>query len=159
MVSMIPRSLLLRRLSGVILLGAIVLSMMQMVPATVTANATHTKDVNGHVTDGGGTPLPGAAVSVTIDGNIKTATTDGAGFCAVQFKNNQWTVGSNIHVQATYNSQVATNDIAADNSYVQEVNVKYAFAIPEFGGYLGMLLAGGFVAAISLVLLTDNRRK
>jgi hypothetical protein len=157
MTNMTPRSFLLARLRVVVLFGAIVVSVMLMVPATVSADATHIKVVNGYVMDSAGHRISGAAVSVTIDGNTLSVISDSNGLYLVLFNPNQWTVNSIIHVEAIYNSQTATNETPADDSTTQLVNVEGTFAIEEFGGPLGLLFAGGFVAAISIVLLADNK--
>jgi len=158
--NMTTRSFSPRFFPVVILFAVVVFSVMLMVPATVSANHNHAKDVTGYVTDIMGNPLPGAAVSVSIDGFTHSTTTDSNGFYqAPQFKNSDWTMGSTIYVNVTYNSQPAASTAVADGNPTQQVNVQYPYEIPQLGGSLGLLLAGGFVAAISIVLLTDKKRK
>ncbi len=138
---------------------AIVSAAMLFVPSLASAAATHSKVVNGYVLDNAGKRLPGASVSITIDGNTRTTTTDANGFYTVNFPKSQWTVGSNIHVAATYNSNVATNDTLADDSAIQAIWVEFMYEIPQFGGSLGLLVAGIFIAAISVVWLVHGRGK
>ena len=152
-------SLAVRCMPVMIAFGAILFTVMMAVPATVSADATHPKWVNGFITDIMGNQLGGATVSVTIDGNTKAETADGDGFYQVSFIATEWTVGSNIHVVATYDSQEAWSDELADDTFVQAVDVQYPYEIPQFGGSVGLVVAGVFVAAVSVVLLADNRRR
>jgi hypothetical protein len=152
-------SLVVKSVSAVVILWVMLLSVMLAVPATVSADATHPKWVSGYVIDIMGNPQAGWEVSVTIDGNTKTETSASDGFYQVQFAMTEWTVGSTIYVEATHESKQAENDTLADDSFVQVVNVQYPYEIPQFGGTLGLLIAGAFVAVVSIVLLTDKKRK
>jgi hypothetical protein len=147
-------------MSAVIVLGAVLLAAMLAVPASVSADAPTPKWINGFVMDVMGRHLPNADVSITIDTTTHSEQADSDGFYSLQFQTTEWTIGSVIHIVATYNSQQATNESAtASAAIVQWMNVTYPYEIPQFGSPLGLLLAGGFVAAVSIVLLTDKKRK
>jgi len=155
------RSFVHKFASVVIVLGAVLFAVALAVPAAVSADAPTPKWINGFVMDITGRHLPNANVSVTIDSTTHSEQADEDGFYSLQFTPTEWTIGHTIQVVATYNEQQAVND--EDNAtagIVQWVNVTFPYEIPQFGGSsAGLLLAGGFVAAVSLVLLTDRKRK
>lgn|GEM_PF-1805207 len=141
-----------------VVLIAVVTSAVLLLASTASAAATHSKAVNGYIYGNDGKPLVGAGVTVNIDGNAKAATTDATGFYAVNFPKNQWTVGSMIYVNATFNSVLATNSTLADDSSPQRVDVHFMYEIPQFGGYPQLLLAGGVLGAISVFFLVRRGR-
>lgn len=152
------RSLALRCMSVVMVLGAVMFAIMLAVPATVSAGAGP-KWVNGYVMDSAGRTLAGAQVSVTINGKTVVDTSDGTGYYNCIFDDGDWVAGDTIRAVAIYNSQEAVNQTTCSALLNQRVNVEYTYEIPQFGSSLGLLLAGGFVAAVSVVLLSDKKRK
>jgi len=144
-----------------IVAAAIVISVADLGrPNTSVMAALGPKIVQGYVNDTVGTPLEGALVTVEIiaqAGGIvrdtQTDTTGSDGYYMVTFGDaSKWDIGDTILATATYDSNQKSNQTIADDSGVQQVNVNFDFAIPEFSSLLGL------VAALAAVVCVANLR-
>lgn len=128
-----------------------------------TSAATHAKTVRGYVWDSVGRDIEGASVLINIkDGesivSSDSDTTDANGFYSVIFNDFEWDIGNTIEVISMYESSEEINSTVADDSFVQWVNVSYTFEIPQFGGGMGLLIAGGFLGAIAIASFTRRKK-
>ena len=112
------------------------------------------KAVRGHVTDLLGYPIEGANVTVVVkSGAIVRATlwydsTEPDGYYLVTFEGNQWDEGNIIEVTARYGSETAQNSTVADSQPYQNVDVRFSFAIPEFGQMLPFVTVGSVAVLV-----------
>ncbi|MBU1914123.1 MAG: hypothetical protein KJ563_02885, partial [Candidatus Thermoplasmatota archaeon] len=113
---------------------------------TWTITVTRPKTIRGHVQDSGGNPLYASNVIVVVKaGNhiraVQYAITDKFGFYMVTFDQGDWNAGNTIEVSASNGSETATNSTDAHNYPHQEINVRLATEVPEFGHPIVFLLA------------------
>ena len=111
-----------------------------------TITVTRPKTVTGHVLDSGGSPLKSLTVTVTVkDGNdiraVQYPITNDSGIYSVTFDQVDWSPGNTLEVSATNGSETATNATDADNYPNQEINVRLAAEVPEFGSPIVFVLA------------------
>jgi hypothetical protein len=138
--------------------------------ALMTSNealaATGPKAVRGYIWDDHGNLVEGADVTVNIlaqsDSSVRateadTTLADGEYF--VTFSLDEWDVDDMIEVIATYNTVQEPNSTAATVSGLQWVNVSFDFEIPEFGSYLGLLIAGGAIGIVGIAVVSMKRRR
>jgi hypothetical protein len=131
-------------------------------PAEVTS--VFPTDVRGYVRDGGGNPLEGADVTVSMikpDTTLRaswTDTTDSDGLYITTFAPSEWEVGDTIQVVAEYGLESGSNSVAAADVPIQYVDVTVGTAIPEFSD-LGTVASVGGMLAMFLVVFSARRRK
>lgn len=118
------------------------------------------KAVCGNVTDMFGYPIEGANVTVVVKvGAIVRATlwydsTDPDGYYLVTFEGSQWDENNTIEVTARYGAETAQTSTIADSSAVQWIDVRFSFAIPEFGPMFPLAVIG----CVSVFVLMSWRR-
>ena len=146
----------------IVIIGLVLLS-AAITSDNVTAGS-FPKGVVGVVRDSAGTPLEGADVTVNmLDGagptirDTQTDTTDSDGQYAVTFALEYWEVGDTIDVIATYNAAEETNSSTADILPFNQVDITYAFEIPEFGSLSGILISAGILGIIASVALRKRK--
>ena len=113
---------------------------------TWTITVTRPKTIRGHVQDSSGNPLNGSNVMVAVKAGsdiraVQYAITDELGFYMVTFDQGDWNAGNTIEVSAANGSETATNSTDADNYPYQEINVRLAAEVPEFGDSVVFVLA------------------
>lgn len=128
--------------------------------------------VRGYVRDNAGNHLEGAYVTVNLrDGNdvnkikyTQSDQTDEEGFygkVAFDPQETPWENGDKVQVIASWHGNLAESWGEANydpNHPILWINVTYMFEIDEYGsGAIGLVVAGGFVAAVSVVLLTKRK--
>ena len=153
----------MKRIVPVVMVVTVIFAVgMLLAPAMVSA-ASGPKAVAGYVWDNAGNNITGASITVNIRNltNVIKATqsdtTDSDGYYAVTFQPADWEIGYTIETISTYNSIQETNSTTATNYPFQFVNISYPFEIPELGSWVGLVIAGGFLGAVAVVMLT--RRK
>lgn len=154
-----------RRLATVIpVIIAIAFAAMYLLSGFAQA-ASGPKVVRGYIRDNEGTVLQNADVTINIlypDTSLRSTlsdTSDSSGFYSVTFGNSDWDIGNTIQVIATYSSNQERNSTLANANPVQYVNVTYPYVIDEFGSALGLIMAGGAIAAVAAVFLVFFRRR
>jgi hypothetical protein len=128
-----------------------------------TITVTRPKTVTGQVTDSGGNPINSSTVTVTVKAgnNIRAvlyATTNDSGIYSVTFDQGDWSPGDTLEVSAANGSETATNSTDADDYPSQEIDLRLAADIPEFGNSIGLVLAVSS-AMIAMVGYTLSRRR
>lgn len=133
-------------------------------PVTPTSDIgiedNYPKPVRGNVTDMFGYPIEGANVTVvvkvgaTVRATMWYDSTEPNGYYAVTFEGSQWDVGNTIEVTARYGAEIAQNSTIADSSAVQNIDVRFSFAIPEFGSMFPLTVIG----CVSVFVLLRWRR-
>lgn len=123
-------------LTSFVFLGAI--------QAFATDKETNTK-VRGNVYDQtAGVPIGGLAVSVTCNGNTKTATTDGNGLYVVQFTKSQCDKYAPVSASATFNGEPLSMSVLVSAQNTATMNLNFGMvAVPEFGLITGLVSAVG----------------
>lgn len=129
-----------------------------------TITVTRPKTIRGHVHDSGGNPLYASSVMVTVKAGsdiraILYAITDEFGFYMVSFDQGDWNAGNTIEVSATNGPETAINSTDADNYPYQEINVRFAAEVPEFGDSVVFVLAvsSAIIAAFGFALRRKRR--
>lgn len=122
----------------------------------------------GYVTDSVGTPVEGAWVTMTDlnTGKIRTATTDGTGGysnAGDEFGLSDWFVGDTMRVVATFNSQDSTPTnvvLTSENTGTGliQIDTEFPYEIPEFGSFLGVMVALLAAGAVGAVFLSTRRK-
>jgi hypothetical protein len=128
--------------------------------------ATGPKQVKGYIWDNAGRLVEGADVTINMlaqsDLSIRASyseTTPSDGYYSVSFGMSEWDIGDTIQVIATFNGNQEPNSTAATSTFSQWVNVSFDFEIPEFGGYLGLLIAGGAIGVVGIAVVSMKRRR
>lgn len=132
------------------------LMLMPVPTAAGPANLT----VIGYVYDNAGTPLEGADILVEVRAGsfpTRSATTDEDGFYLVDFDLADWQIGDTVRTTATYNTVEEFEEGVADGSTVVNLDIHFAFEIPEFGSLLGVLAATMLMGTIAV--FSVRRRK
>ncbi|MBE0517769.1 MAG: hypothetical protein IH630_00905 [Thermoplasmata archaeon] len=125
------------------------------------------KQVKGYIWDSAGRPADGTDVTINIlrqsDSSIRATmseTVGASGYYSVSFDPDEWDIGDTIQVIATYESaQQPPVSVVATSVPYQWANVTFLFEIPEFGSYLGLLLAGGAIGAVGIAVVAMKRRR
>jgi len=136
-----------------------------MIAPAIVSGASGPKQVRGYIWDNTGRDLEGADVTVNIrypDTSLRSTlsdTSDANGYYSVTFGPSDWDIGNTIEVISTYDSNQETNSTSANANPFQWVNITYPFGIPEFGSTLGILVAGGFLGAVSIAMLSRKKRQ
>jgi len=133
-----------------------------------SARAAELKTVDGHVADGGGTPLVGANVTVNMrkpmpDNSIRSTmwydATDSSGLYVVTFGGMggaDWVAGDTIEIIVTKGTSVTkTVTCTADD---QTIDVLWPYVIPEFGSATGLVVAAGAVCVLGLLLASRKKK-
>jgi hypothetical protein len=71
----------------------------------------------------------------------------------------EWDIGDMIQVIATFDSKQEPNSTVATSVGPQWVNISFKFVIPEFGSYLGLLIAGGAIGIVGIAVVSMKRRR
>ncbi len=156
-----------RKLPAVLISLSALLLVVMMFSANLASAGPGPKSVRGYIWDNMGNRVEGAHVLVEIinpgNGQVKISDTfdsDSNGFYSVMFGPFDWEVGDTIKVTATYNSVPRSNTTSADANAIQFVDVTFPFEIPQMGGgWLGLLVSGGAVAAVALVIMGMPKKK
>jgi hypothetical protein len=156
-----------RKLPAVLISLSALLLVVMMFSANLASAGPGPKAVRGYIWDNMGNTVEGAHVLVEIinpgNGAVKASgsyDSDEDGFYSVLFGNFDWDVGDTIKVTATYNSVPRSNSTVADANPIQMVDVTFPFEIPQMGGgWLGLLVSGGAVAAVALVIMGMPKKK
>jgi hypothetical protein len=122
------------------------------------------KIVQGHVYQGDtGHPVEGASVVVKIlysdrtDRYVypETLTTDSDGFYHCDISASNWDLGNIIQVTATKTPDQKTEELTITKNGQQQpfetVNIFFPYAIPQFAGAVGALIAACAVGAVAVV--------
>jgi hypothetical protein len=124
------------------------------------------KQVKGYIWDNVGNPVEGAQVTVNIlaqsDSSIRATLSEDSnaiGYYSMSFAMGEWDEGDMIEVLATYDSIQEPNSTVATDYPSQWVNVSFKFEIPEFGSYLGLLIAGGAIGIVGIAVVSMKRRR
>ena len=156
----------LRKLPILVSSLVVVAVVAMMLSASYASAGPGPKAVRGYIKDNMGNELEGAHVLVEImvgeTTTVRTSDTydsESDGFYSVLFGAFDWEIGDNIVVTSTYNSNVEDNSTLADSNAIQWVNVTYPYEIPQFGGWVGLAVTGGLVAAVALVILGMPRKQ
>jgi hypothetical protein len=153
----------MKKILSVLILMTMVLAFTGMASASVPVCATfETTFVSGTITDAtnGNAPVSGASVTVTCNGNIKTATSDATGGYEVEYTALECPLNSAVSVSATYDGLNGNSNTVDWSSLNQQVgclqliiNVACANVplVPEFGTVVGMLTALGALGTFFVV--------
>lgn len=108
--------------------------------------------VYGYVYDSGGTPVEGADVLVEVlrTGATLSDTTDSSGRYDVAFALSDWDTGDTVESTATSGSLVESETGIAPALGFMQIDVQFAYAIPEFGSFPGVLVATLMVGAVAV---------
>ena len=128
------------------------------ISTNVSAAESHGTWVRGFVYDNKANIVPGAVVTVTIDGNPHSYTTDSVGFYNTVFADSEWTVGHDIDIVAIKDTLQTTWSNVTIDSQFQWNNFTFPYEIPEHGSPLGLAVAGVFVGIVAVVALTYSRK-
>lgn len=146
----------------IVMVGLVLLSVT--ITSDNVAAGTGPKGVVGIVRDSVGRLLEGAVVTVNMFNgagpairDTQTDTTDIDGQYSVSFDLNDWFVGDTIQVIAICEGAEEENSTTADDSPFQQVDVTYAFEIPEFGSLAGILISAGILGIIASVALRKRK--
>lgn len=134
-----------------------------VMPADVSQAAVGPKIVEGTVYDYQGDRLAMAHVSVTMfSGDVARTTltvyTDETGWYRVTFGPSDWDVGNSIVVVVTVGNSQQVEQVLADESPLQIIDVHFLYAIPEFG-IIGGVIAGIVVGILALILLRKRHHR
>ncbi len=116
--------------------------------------------VYGWVYDSGGLPIEGADVVVQVQAGVfhsEASTTDVDGFYQVEFDLSYWNIGDTIRTTATYNTEQEFEEEIADADGTLQIDVNFAFAIPEFGSFPGVIIATVLVGSVALMSMRRRR--
>ena len=124
------------------------------------------KIVQGYAYDDTGNPLGGVVVTVVVIDKdthlVKDTQTDTTGspdgYYSVSFDTFIWNIGDTIRATGTYNSVDQPNETLADASAVQDIDINFTTAIPQFGSVLGFAVAAGLVCAVGILFVSYRRR-
>ena len=126
-----------------------------LTPQQASAAEDAPLSVYGYATDSGGLPVEGADMLVeNLDQAVsdQTTTTDEDGFYTVEFPMGDWTEGDLFRTTATYGEeQESDTDNAPSGSVaVLQIDIQFSFAIPEFGSFVGVLVASVLMGALAV---------
>jgi hypothetical protein len=134
--------------------------------SNVAIAATGPKIVRGYIWDDAGRLVEGAEVTINMlaqsDSSVRATyseTTPATGYYSVTFDMGEWDIGDMIQVIATFDSKQEPNSTVATSVGPQWVNVSFDFEIPEFGSYLGLLIAGGAIGIVGIAVVSMKRRR
>lgn len=152
MISTRKRALLI---SSPIITLMFVAFVLVLTPQQASAAETAPLSVYGYVTDAGGIPVEGAGILVeNVDQAVsdQTTTTDEDGFYIVEFPMADWTEGDLFRTTATYAEQQESQSDNAPSGMVAvlQIDVQFSFAIPEFGSFVGVLVASVLMGALAV---------
>jgi len=138
--------------------------------ASHSVSAGGAKTIQGYVYDENGqkfgvSKVAHVTVIVKTPGGIVRQTleddTDANGLYRVSLSVFNWDTGDTLEVFATYNSvQSPTNTTTCsdpDDFPIQNVDVHFPTAIPQFGSIIGSVLASVFVGSVAVVALGYRR--
>ena len=116
--------------------------------------------VYGYVYDSGGTPVEGAGVVVEVleSGATLSDTTDSLGRYDVSFTLSDWDVGDTVETTATFGSLV-DSEIAVASFATLQIDVTFAYAIPEFGSFFGVVVATVLMGSVAVISMRRQRTK
>jgi hypothetical protein len=148
--------------------AVLALAMVGMVLLAHTSSASiYPVVVRGYVWDNKGNTVPDTPITINIlyqsNGSVRstwTTTTSSIGFYSKSIDPSGWDIGDTIQVIATHGADQRSNSTVATDAAIQYVNVTFPYEIPEFGpGLIGLLAAGGAVAAVGVALTIYLKRK
>src|SRR4030042_409853 len=70
-------------------------------------------------------------------------------FDAVEFALSYWNIGDTVRTTATYNTEQEFEEEIADADGTMQIDVNFAFAIPEFGSFPGVIIATVLVGSVA----------
>lgn len=132
--------------------------------APAEATSIFPTDVRGYVRDGGGNPLVGADVTVSMikpDTTLRaswTDTTDSDGLYITTFAPSEWEIGDTIQVDADYGGDSGSNSAVAVDVPIHYVDVTVGTAIPEFSD-LGTVASIAGVMGVFMMFFSARRKK
>lgn len=154
-----------RALFGTCILVVGVIAVLLLASHSVSAGGP--KTIQGYVYDEsgqkfGGSKIAQATVVIKTPGGtiLQTLTdaTDANGQYRVVLDPFNWNTGDTIEAFATYNSvQSLTNTTTCTVSPLQNVDIHYETAIPQFGSIVGSVLASVFVGSVAVLALGYRR--
>ena len=118
--------------------------------------------VRGTVYDVNSVPIPDCPILVKLfDKNMiltqtLTDVTDSIGYYSVTFGVNEWEVGGMITVIAQIDGQAEAHSVIGGCDPIITIDLQFNFAIPEFGGVGGILMA---MFAIGMIVMWFMRPK
>lgn len=117
--------------------------------------------VYGFVYDSGGAPLEGADVVVEVleSGATQSDTTDSAGRYDVSFTLSDWEVDDTVETTATFGSWVESETGVATSATVLQIDITFAYAIPEFGSFAGVVVAMALIGSVAVISMRRQRAK
>jgi hypothetical protein len=115
--------------------------------------------VFGYVYDEGGNPAEGVPVVVE---ELDTAaggsdTTDALGRYMVTIAKEDWNIGDDVRVTATYSAVELIDTAVADDTYQIQIDFHYEYAIPEFGSIFGVVVATVFMGCVAVMSVRRRR--
>ncbi len=115
--------------------------------------------VYGFIYDSEGLPIEGASVLVEVlrTGATLSDTTDSNGRYDVTFPLDVWLAGDTVETTATYSTLVDSETGVATVTPVLQIDVHFAYAIPEFGSTLGIIVSATLIGLVALISM--KRRK
>ena len=160
-------------LSGKVLIGVLIGSIVLMIPLAVLSNPAHILaptgplTVWGYVYDFDGQPIVGANVVVTDQRTSVTSsgTTNAIGLYQAlpEFASSDYDIDDIMEVVSTYNTnpQSNTTKVTQDmiDSGLAQVDVHYTYEIPEFGSMLGYAIASILIGMVAVVALGTRKAR
>ncbi len=148
-----------RTLAIVTVFAALVfVSLMSMSGPAAAGPANLT--VYGWVYDSAGDPINGAGIVVEVRaGTFPTTstTTDSDGFYMVDFDDAVWNIGDTVRTTATYDTVEEWAEVPAEADTTVQIDIHFAFEIPEFGSFPGVIIATVLVGSVALMSMRRRR--
>ena len=128
-----------------------------------TITVLRLKFVSGHVRDSGAKPVSNVTVMIAFKSgsdirSIKYTSTNDSGYFSVMIPEDDWHPGDKVEVSSFYDNETAVNQTTADDYPHQEIDLRFAADVPEFGSLFGVVLAVVALALIACFILLRRRR-
>ena len=118
--------------------------------------------VYGYVFDNGAQPLEGAGVVVEVQAGTYpslSTTTDSDGFYVVEFDLGDWQIGDTVRTTVTYSSYQEYDEAVTDEYGTVQIDITFAYAIPEFGSFFGVVVATVLMGSVAVISMRRQRTK
>jgi len=133
-------------------LACLLLATLASIPSPAAAGPSNLT-VYGWVYDSAGNPLEGADILVQVmagSNPTEPGTTNSEGYYQVEFDLADWQIGDTVRTTATYNTIEDYEEAVATSSTMVNIDIHFAFEIPEFGSLPGVLVATLMVGAVAV---------
>ena len=118
--------------------------------------------VYGYVYDNAAQPLEGAGVVVEVRAGTfpsESAITDSDGYYQVDFDYTLWQIGDTIRTTATYGSYQEFEEAPAEADTLMQIDITFSYEIPEFGSFVGVVVATVLMGSVAVISMRRQRTK